>query len=35
MVEDQERNIREILEFIGEAFDPDCLDLHENRRYAR
>ena len=27
--------IREVLDFIGEKFDPRCLAFHENRRYAR
>jgi hypothetical protein len=35
MVEDQEASIRRVLEFIGEEFDPGCLDFHENPRYAR
>ena len=35
MVEDQEASIRQVLEFIGEEFDPSCLAFHENRRYAR
>jgi tetratricopeptide (TPR) repeat protein len=35
MVEDQEASIRRVLEFIGEPFDPKCLDFHENHRYAR
>ena len=35
MVDDQEASIRRILTFIGEDFDPRCLDFHENRRYAR
>ena len=35
MVDDQEASIRRILTFIGESFDPRCLDFHENRRYAR
>jgi hypothetical protein len=24
-----------VLDFIGEDFDPRCLQFHENRRYAR
>jgi hypothetical protein len=24
-----------MLDFIGEPFDPRCLEFHENRRYAR
>ena len=35
MVEEQEASIRRVLEFIGEEFDPGCLDFHENPRYAR
>jgi len=35
VVEDQETTIREVLDFIGEKFDPRCLAFHENRRYAR
>jgi tetratricopeptide (TPR) repeat protein len=35
MVDSQEVSIRRILTFIGEDFDPRCLDFHENRRYAR
>ena len=35
MVDDQEPTVRAILAFIGEPFDPACLDFHENRRYAR
>jgi tetratricopeptide (TPR) repeat protein len=35
IVDDQEASIRRVLEFIGEEFDPRCLDFHENRRYAR
>ncbi len=35
MVDDQEKCIRQVLEFVGEEFDPRCLDFHENRRYAR
>jgi hypothetical protein len=27
--------LREVLGFIGEGFDPVCLDFHENQRYAR
>jgi hypothetical protein len=23
------------VEFVGEEFDPGCLDFHESRRYAR
>jgi hypothetical protein len=35
MVDNQEASIRGVLDFIGEEFDPSCLALHENRRYAR
>jgi Flp pilus assembly protein TadD len=35
LVADQESNVRAILAFIGEDFDPSCLNFHENRRYAR
>jgi tetratricopeptide (TPR) repeat protein len=35
IVDDQESSLREALNFIGEPFDPGCLDFHENRRYAR
>ena len=35
IVEDQEATVRRLLDFIGEAFDPRCLNFHENRRYAR
>jgi tetratricopeptide (TPR) repeat protein len=35
MVETQEVSIRNVLAFIGEKFDPNCLAFHENRRYAR
>ena len=35
MVSDQEATIRSVLDFIGEDFDPSCLQFHENRRYAR
>ncbi len=35
MVEDQEASIRQVLDFIGEEFDPGCLAFHENPRYAR
>jgi tetratricopeptide (TPR) repeat protein len=35
MVDDQETSIRQVLQFIGEEFDPACLAFHENRRYAR
>jgi Flp pilus assembly protein TadD len=35
IVGDQEASVRRMLDFIGEPFDPRCLDFHENRRYAR
>jgi hypothetical protein len=35
MVEDQEPNVRRILDFIGVDFDPKTLAFHENQRYAR
>ncbi len=35
MVEDQEPTIRAILDFVGEDFDPRCLDFHKNSRHAR
>jgi tetratricopeptide (TPR) repeat protein len=35
ILEDQEHWTRTILDFVGEPFDPACLDFHENRRYAR
>jgi len=35
IVDEQETNVRRILEFVGVAFDRSCLDFHENRRYAR
>jgi len=35
MVEQQEASVREILDFVGEPFDPGCLHFEENRRYAR
>jgi len=35
IVDRQEATVREVLAFIGEEFDPRCLDFHENRRYAR
>lgn len=35
IVEDQESAIRGLLAFIGEEFDPGCMNFHENRRYAR
>jgi Tfp pilus assembly protein PilF len=35
IVDDQEANVRRMLAFIGEPFDPACVNFHENRRYAR
>jgi tetratricopeptide (TPR) repeat protein len=35
MVVDQEATVRAMLDFVGEPFDPRCLEFHENRRYAR
>jgi tetratricopeptide (TPR) repeat protein len=35
MVEDQENTVRSVLDFVGEKFDPACLQFHENARYAR
>src|SRR6185437_1574689 len=35
MVGDQEATVRSVLDFIGEDFDPRCLQFHENQRYAR
>jgi len=35
MVDDQEATVRAMLDFVGEPFDPSCLQFHENRRYAR
>ena len=35
MVTDQEATVRSVLDFIGERFDPKCLQFHENQRYAR
>jgi tetratricopeptide (TPR) repeat protein len=35
MVQDQEATVRSMLDFVGESFDPRCLQFHENRRYAR
>jgi tetratricopeptide (TPR) repeat protein len=35
LVDEQEATVRRVLEFVGEAFHPGCLDFHENRRYAR
>lgn len=35
MVEDQEATVRSVLDFVGEKFDPACLQFHQNQRYAR
>jgi tetratricopeptide (TPR) repeat protein len=35
VVDHQEREIRRALEFIGEPFDPACLNFETNQRYAR
>jgi tetratricopeptide (TPR) repeat protein len=35
IVEAQEDSVRRMLDFIGEPFDPRCLNFVENRRYAR
>jgi tetratricopeptide (TPR) repeat protein len=35
VVVDQERNVRQILDFIGVPFDPRCLSFEQNTRYAR
>jgi len=35
LVDRQEQTLRQVLAFVGEEFDPGCLDFHENRRYAR
>ncbi len=35
MVTDQESTVRLVLDFVGETFDPGCLQFHENQRYAR
>ena len=35
MVTDQEATVRAVLDFVGEPFDPKCLQFHENQRYAR
>jgi hypothetical protein len=35
IVDNQEAAVRRMLDFIGEAFDDNCLRFHENRRYAR
>src|SRR5581483_5684389 len=35
IIDDQEPNVRRMLDFVGEDFDARCLSFHENRRYAR
>ena len=35
VVAHQEREIRGLLEFVGEEFDPACLQFEKNQRYAR
>lgn len=35
LVEDQEPNVRRLLDFVGVDFDPRCLSFHDNQRYAR
>ncbi len=35
VVSRQEASLREVLDFVGEDFNPHCLAFHENRRYAR
>jgi tetratricopeptide (TPR) repeat protein len=35
LVEDQEPNVRKLLDFAGVTFDPKTLSFHENQRYAR
>ncbi|MGC9269043.1 sulfotransferase [Acidiphilium sp.] len=35
VVDHQEREIRNLLAFIGEDFDPACLQFEKNQRYAR
>jgi tetratricopeptide (TPR) repeat protein len=35
VIDGQEDKVREMLGFIGAAYDPRCLAFHENRRYAR
>ncbi|WP_298215368.1 sulfotransferase [Acidocella sp.] len=35
MVNGQEREVRNLLDFIGVGFDPRCLAFEENTRYAR
>jgi tetratricopeptide (TPR) repeat protein len=35
IVDDQEANVRRMLDFIGAGFDKRCINFTENRRYAR
>lgn len=35
MVDDPERHVRLLLDFVGEPYDARCLSFHETRRYAR
>lgn len=35
MVQDQESNVRAMLDFVDLPYNPACLTFHENRRYAR
>jgi tetratricopeptide (TPR) repeat protein len=35
IVDEQEPNIRKLLDFVGEPFDRRCLRFDQNRRYAR
>ena len=35
LVQDQERHVRQTIEFCGLKFDPKMLSFHENQRYAR
>ncbi|MBN9561501.1 MAG: sulfotransferase [Alphaproteobacteria bacterium] len=35
IIDDQEASVRRMLAFIGESFDQNCLNFHENHRYAR
>ncbi len=35
IVDQQEESVRRMLDFVGEPFDPRCLNFEENTRYAR
>jgi hypothetical protein len=35
LVDDPEREVRSVLDFLGLPFDPACLAFHENRRAVR